>query len=445
MVNQPPLPDIDQGSFLAIDRPNNDLRLQTITVVEDPSLELSNIEEVPQPFSAEVTSRVEHANLMLDALKHLGERRRASGYLKHDATQQGHAVFTERYKAAEQTVRTEQTFRVPTASQRTFDSFSKAYTAGLSAESMPSAEDLHDEYVQWNHKFSDPANRRKYRAQLRRTLKLVADMPAPVGDTYQESDRDTSPELLDSRQRMVAIRDDERAGFLPANHKQKTMAFDMLTFLDPTMHRGGVYERLRMIADHQIKVYRNKGASMGEAKMEGRRAVTSIMHEMADHITDAQHAIANLEQAKRILDETPNQRLTLAEALADHPDITAGFNEFIRFIDIKRLRDEGITSMPFDPLGPKRNETHDTVREGQNKRLDDPYTGEVRPESAEEYVEEQLNTVTIFEARKQWPAVLDNEYKKLAFFTYVMRDIRAPYRAEAQEILATVRPDITAA
>lgn len=449
MAQKQPLPDENQGSLLDVNMPDNNFRNLTVTAVENPDLNPTEASEevvTTEERSAEATDLRQRAGHLLIALEAIGDEKMAIGGRKYVKTPEGEAAYSKRYRGLEPIIEAEQNFRVPTAGKRARDEFVKAYKLGFAEDTRVAEEDITDEYTQFHHRYSDPANRRKFRAQLRRTLKSLSGMPPVQPDTYSvnfkpevERSDEEELELLDSRNRMIAIRD--AAGFLPANHNQKTLAFTMLNFLDHDMEPGGVYSYLRSVADHQISVFSKKeGVTYGQAKAEGKRAVTSIMHEMADHIMDARRTIDQLQRAKQVLDESPNPAITLAEALEDHPEIEAGFNEYIRYIDLKRLRETGEAPMPFSPLGPKRNEDQSVLREGQNKRLDDPYTGAVRPEAAAEYVQEQLGSVRVVTARKQWPEIIENEYKKLDFFIRVMDDIRAPYQREAQEILATVRP-----
>jgi hypothetical protein len=464
MVPKQPLPDQNQGELLDISMPNNDMRNLKIAVLEDPALTDPTVEVLSATTetiqrTADLANRRERAGLLLAALTHISNERESRGYVRWDDTAQGNAEFTNRYEGSAPTVRAEKGYQSKVAPHKARDTFIRAFKLGLAdhnaeLEKHEIDDAFHDFHFKYASARNDKAknNRRVLRTQLRRTLATTDEYAVPA-DTYTvrlqpEIVRTEKEELelLNSRQRMIALRDDKRAGFLPSNHNEKTQAFTLLTYLDhPKEHPGGVHEHLFAVAKHQERVYREqKGATHREAKDAGKEAVVSILNEYGDHIANAVQSITRLRKADQIIRETSNPAITLQEVIEDNPEVEVCFNELLRHVDLIKLRETGAAPMPFDPLGPKRNENPEVVREGQNKRLDDPYTGDVRSDAAKEYTEEQHSHVRVLTARKQLPEAIENEIISYQFWTGVLLSVRGPYKAEALKILDAVQPSSAA-
>jgi len=222
--------------------------------------------------------------------------------------------------------------------------------------------------------------------------------------------------LLSSRERMEAVRDDSRAGFLPKNNREKFKTFTYLDYMDNPKYPLGINDQFIEIFYHQQKNDKVEGQ---EKLTEAQRAVVSVTHELGDHWRDAVISLIDLTQLERDLDGA-NPSLYLTEDVpADHP----GIARLVRYRDLARWRDTG--ELPEGIPDPLRvvedRRPHDD--ETKNKTVSDLYTAENRSPKMEAYLADQAGQLTIRQARKLLKEALADERAREAFLGDRMEEL----------------------
>lgn len=256
----------------------------------------------------------------------------------------------------------------------------------------------------------------------------AAAKQAKPPQTAAEQKPDTT-ERLSTTQKLQALRDDVRAGFLPATHAEKTKALAFLDYMDNPMYPANI--------SHQFQeVFLRQHRKLDLPREEAAATLTSIGFELGDFFLQAHdQAIALGDLAARI-DECPNPNVTLVEELGDnHP----GYAALIRYMDILPVREKGIQISPKDPLRSKENRGPQTFI-GKNKTVEDSYTAETPRPVIRERIVERIHTLTIGELRAISREAAHNEQKRATFWAARLYDTYghgAVWRASKQ-VLASV-------
>ncbi|HEY1063943.1 MAG TPA: hypothetical protein VGE30_01460 [Candidatus Saccharimonadales bacterium] len=237
--------------------------------------------------------------------------------------------------------------------------------------------------------------------------------------------------VLDTRERLIALRDDPRARFMPTTHREKNVMLAWLDYLDNPDYPLGINNQLLEVFNHQA----GRGVtSETYAKRElPDRTVRTIVYELHDYWTNANISLATLTDLEKVVDECVNPNVTLAEEAGDHP----GLRALIRFRDLERWREQDKKPKGVrDPLVTKEDRRPHTDDQ-KNKTVEDIYTRRVADPEIMEYIAEEADGITIKEARGLIQrAVADQENRQL-FLLRRLEDIASPreqqrYRSAAQ-------------
>jgi hypothetical protein len=224
------------------------------------------------------------------------------------------------------------------------------------------------------------------------------------------------PAQLDTREKLLALRDDPNAGFLPFTDAEKTMGSEMLDYLgNKAAYPAGLGNRLQEI------FLRQKG--VGGIDM-AKRALISVAFEYGDFALNAQAQLAALRDLQdEFKDDHFNPGVTLAE---DFPEGHPGIAPLVRFNDILMLRQEGVQVTTFNPLKGierrtvKANST-DTL---QHKVIEDRYTTPETPEEVAYRIDSFSESTRIATVRPLVDAAVANEQARFDFWTARLRDTR---------------------
>lgn len=219
--------------------------------------------------------------------------------------------------------------------------------------------------------------------------------------------------LLSSRERLQALQDDPRAGFLPKNDREKIKCYTYLDYLDNPKYPLGISNQFIEIFIHQ-----QKGRNI-EKLATAQRSVVSVTHELHDHWQDAQRSIGALTKLYEDLDGA-NPRLGLLEDVpADHPGIAV----LVRYRDLAVLCDTG--RKPETIMNPLRvvEDRRPHADPTKNKTVGDLYTSPAKPPQMDEYIADEAKHMKIAEVRRLLKDALADERAREVFLSDRMGDL----------------------
>lgn len=257
----------------------------------------------------------------------------------------------------------------------------------------------------------------------------------------QETSTNKSPEEetgLSTREKLTAILDDPRAGFIAPTNQEKNWTITYLDYLDNPEFPLGAQNQLIEVANFQRKHHGNKQGM--EFAVEGGR---SIAHEFSDFYIQAGAELTDLEQLMQILGDTYNPNLSLEIAL--NADIEKAI-PLIRYMDLKTLLADGkveyevngVKVRPgFSLLRSRRNE--DTEIEGKNKDIVGPYTVNPRPETVKRWLKKRIAQIKVGDVRDLVGEAIVDLQRRQTFHKLVLEDfaeqkVDLPYLQEAQTV-----------
>ena len=248
--------------------------------------------------------------------------------------------------------------------------------------------------------------------------------------------------VLSTRERLQAIYDDPRAGFLPTTHREKNTIMTYLDYLDNPEYPLGVTNQLFEVFIHQQRLDKPKSTDSPEQRLEKRsrsrnglqmatRSMESITYELGDYLENARHSVAALRELKQFLGEPISPTVAIGEEV---PFSEYGLRALIRYRDLARYRDKNELPKGLkDPLRTKEDRIrHESQRNaadsGPNKTVEDLYTRNTPDTLTDVYLEEAAATMTIKQARGLINEAISDQQVRFAFFERELRGIeeRAP-------------------
>ena len=279
--------------------------------------------------------------------------------------------------------------------------------------------------------------------RLRKRLTVVKKLTgkAPEGDTYlydPRADVEETPAnklllgddeaertTLTTPEKLGALRDDPRAGFLPASNREKNQALAFLDYMDNPRYPANVAHQLQEV------FLRQKKLGQGDVTM-AKRALLSLGFEFGDYFEQSAAQYVTLQKLAKSIDDCLNPNVTLGELTQNK---TALYAPLVRFIDGSTLRDKGVFAAVFDPLRSHENRGPQ-LYDGKNKTVEDPYTAEqLRPVVQERL--EQAGGIEIRELRQIVRDAASNEHKRMLFWQDRLYDslVHGAVRQATQEVL----------
>jgi hypothetical protein len=252
---------------------------------------------------------------------------------------------------------------------------------------------------------------------------------------HKKTNSSETPELptLDTPNRLRAINEDPRAGFLPTTNTEKNRVLAFLDYLDNPAYKMGINNQFWEIANHQE---RNRNGSRNP-NLRGPRAMESIVYELGDYLANATTSLAGLRDLEVQLSGI-HPSIPLAEET--ELDGQPGLATLGRFVDLRDVQREKPIEGIKDPLLTRtRRWTKDGP--GQHKAIEDRYTGS-QPDYAGQAIE-RVKSLKAKDARKVLGSAITDQEKRQEFFALRLREIVAasespidrPHVAAARAIL----------
>lgn len=287
--------------------------------------------------------------------------------------------------------------KVTTDLQQEF-SDAAGYQPLAEAGSMTEPEARHAERVEFA-RFNSAYGRPHKKAQRDAfKAKLAANIPLfQAAGKIEHREPEPMPEAQD---RLQAILDDPRAGFLPSTHREKNAILAYLDYLDNNEeYPFGIANQFLEVLSHRQKRSGGSGNFL-----EARRSLISLVYELGDYRENAQAQVAALTDLQTQVDDCLNPHLTLETAVGEqHP----GYGPLIGYLDVQELLGKGSLSGPHSDFSvlhdsEDRPEADPVAIEedlGKHKTVEDPYTAKQQAEVVKQRIAEKVRMLTIGELR----------------------------------------------
>ena len=233
---------------------------------------------------------------------------------------------------------------------------------------------------------------------------------------------------METRERLMSIKDDPRAGGLPTTRQETNMTISFLDYLDNPDYPFRVSNQF-------LEVFNRSQSLRRRARNEGlssSRGPTSITHEIGDYLTNAIVSRLALEKLEIALFEAVNLRVRVGEEedLMD-PSLRPGLIALVRYIDILNFMQKGRGIVLSDPMVTKtdRWDRRQTGTE-KDKTVEDSYTRSKQKEPIKDKIDTAIENMTVGEARKHIADAISDQVK------------REGLNRQFLEIIATPTPDM---
>lgn len=288
-------------------------------------------------------------------------------------------------------------------------------------------------YGEFTQKFKHPSLEKARNAELIKLIKqeIIYTNHFPI---ELEKDEKIDPKVYDklnTHNKLLALKNDPRAEFLPASNKERTMA---LVFLD-YFEQADRYPDGAMHQLDEIFIRRARGFSRQDIGADGRptrkdstygtdeaiKTMRSLGFEMGDYYLNAVTQINVLRQLRSELAGL-NPHISLGEALGPEH---AGIPTILRFMDQSYYLATGENPKGVymrDIFRSHRNEAAAADIPGKNKVVEDPYTGQEPTKAAQKRIAKGAKTVTVAEAWRLLEPAEDNEMYRAKFWEARLRD-----------------------
>lgn len=237
---------------------------------------------------------------------------------------------------------------------------------------------------------------------------------------------------LDTPERLRAIAEDPRAGFLPTTHSEKNEALSLLDFIDSSEHPGGVHDKLAEIYAKHKKDARERGTKNGAVL--GSLAVQSIVYTYGDYFMHAKKDLRRIRAVRAAVMDTPGPNVRFSDVAEEH-GMDASFTALvIRYVDLSSLRSVNKDrTLPFDPLHTLQHRFAQPEY-GKNKTIYDVYTAPEISEQMQEYIEKREEELTVRALRGIVSAAEQDQHHRAFFWWNVLQS--RPYEYHQQFELA---------
>jgi hypothetical protein len=223
-----------------------------------------------------------------------------------------------------------------------------------------------------------------------------------------------------------------RAKFIPKTGSELKETRAILEHIGNPMNRkGGVHDHFRKLADGEKARIARTG---GNASEQGR-AVRSRLFEYTDYLSSAQRSVVALRGLKQILDTQTDPTLTLADLAQSEPDIN-GLDDLIQYMDGLDVLTKGGSFVPFKQWVARRNENPQLLAAGQNKRLEDAYSGSGQTEEERAYIDERLSEIRVLNVMSTTRDAIENARLEENFWGSVIDDAGYEFSHTRDEVVA---------
>jgi hypothetical protein len=408
--------------------------------VETPLVEQTAASE-PGKIVAPVVDLRERAKFLGKSLSHMAIVSRSNGYSK--------AIYTsERSKIAAHTKypdvdELDQGVKFTKAQElkRAKQTFLSAYNMALDEPVTLNDPDFQIAFAEFGYKYGVGGNKEQTarkstaRAKYRKVLGIHKSIEGDLApQTYEISSEDPTetvstedtapieektPELADTKRKLIGLRDDTRAGFLPTTHTEKNQGFELLDYMGNPKYPSGANRRLEEIFIHQQKVARSQGRGGRDIYDMARDSVRSVLNEWGDHLHGAIQSHDELTELKELLNSGFRPDLSLIEVTEPDGAKTYDYNALVRFANLKAYR-EG-KPLPHDPLRTRQDRS--VVHPDKNKIIEDDYTAVGNLSDIQSYIDEAAATLSVKSGRELIDEAITDQATRRLFWYRALKSI----------------------
>lgn len=254
------------------------------------------------------------------------------------------------------------------------------------------------------------------------------ERPHKPEDLFSEAEAEDE-RGLPTREKLILIAEDPRAGFIPTTNHEKNLVTTYLDYLDNPEFPLGPQNQLIEVVNFQLK---HHGTGLG--KEYGDQAGRSIAYAFSDFYEQATTQLKDLEEVAELLHEINNPNLSLIVGL--EMNVLKAI-PLIRFMDLAKHRATGETSYmykgqevspKFDVLRSRRNEAAATGE--RNKVMQDPYTGTdpktgKRPDAVTKWLMKRTEQIRVGEVRDLIAEAIVDQRRRQMFHEIILKDFAA--------------------
>lgn len=262
---------------------------------------------------------------------------------------------------------------------------------------------------------------------------------APDKAVVRRSIEDKKPVArpLPTRERLIAIQEDPRAGYLPANNREKNTVLAWLDYFDNPEYPLGIGNQLLEVLVHQQKK---------RTHLEGVRAVESIAWELGDYLKDA---VKGYNATSKFIEDMEGVAPTAKIADVDDIDEEA-MRYIIRYeaVDLV-LRGRAHPGVRDVLLAKEKRWVNGGSDPGKHKEVHNHFTApdEIRPRATEQYIDDRWVEMSVRSAVKFATANMQNDRVRIGFMLRCFSDITSAltgeYRA-SESIAAAIQESLAA-
>lgn len=406
-----------------------DYNQESLFVVTDQSNQLIIPDPNRSPLAVDVAVRAAYLQNVITAL---AAYNRAKGFIEHDDYQiqsgQRHAnpVYRQNVEASQQKYMQQ----AKTAFLNSTGLRDLVKQGEIKISESDAKGQAREMFASFMGKFGKPENYAKAQSYRRRLVAMV-DMTQenkPVRDYHQPaqsyytvieheaySDQPSIPDFLDTKERLKAIKEDPRARFYPATHREKNQVLTFLDYLNnPNFPLG--------IANQLIEVFnKSETYKRHNPNVDSFRGPLSITYELIDYLDNATDQLQALLAIQPSIHQLPNKRVSLAEERdwleLDHP----GFRALVRYIDVLDFINGKATSLK-DPLLTVDIESEDKSAE-KHKKVVDIYTHQGSNPQIEQYINNRIRHLKVGEALDNIDLAILDQKNRREFMLRRLQDI----------------------
>ncbi|HWT55872.1 MAG TPA: hypothetical protein VN031_02465 [Candidatus Microsaccharimonas sp.] len=255
----------------------------------------------------------------------------------------------------------------------------------------------------------------------------------PVSEPVELTSAAREYPKADTRIKLEGLRDDSRAGFMPTTHREKSQAYELLSYMEPGRYEKGISTRLDEIFFRQQREMRKAGKTPFEGYQVAADSVRSVVREWGDYLTDSRSSWKKLQSLHMLIDDTPNPKISLEEMLDDEGQGET-LTQLIRHDVLRKYRDgEGIVG--FDPLWVREDRTKPTAE--KHKTVEDMFTHKSE-EFMAAYIRRRAQQMTVGEVRAMVKEAIHDQENRGKFWRTVLKSLNEDYQEYAA--LALQRP-----
>jgi hypothetical protein len=226
-------------------------------------------------------------------------------------------------------------------------------------------------------------------------------------------------EVASTKEKLIGLRDDSRAGFLPTTHTEKNQAFEILDYADNPQYPTSINKRLDEIFRHQQKIAEGKNIQGREKYTYAIDSVRSVVNEWSDHLQEAIRTHAELTKLKELLESGISPHINLVEATEPDGEQTFDYNVLVQYVDLKKFRDGQTFS--FDPL--KTKEDRSIIHDTKNKIIENQYTAFGSLIEIQEFIDAAAEKLSVKDGRQLVEEALSDQAARRLFWYRALKAV----------------------